>query len=197
MCAEHALPLDWERMDYETFLRERRPRMAEIIRVAYRKLGGESDTLPAPPPWFLPGADIVWRQIGETERALRSLVRDVYRQRFGEAAARKIQDALGEKEKETLGRALRARPDNSDPLTVVDYLYLGQLPPLLFSGDVWQDAKARLGAAQDARQRLQAAIGHIAPVRNEIAHVREVEAERLQRASVACNDVLGMLRPSA
>ncbi len=36
-----ALPLGWESMDYTEFLRERRRRMADIIRVAFRQLGGE------------------------------------------------------------------------------------------------------------------------------------------------------------
>jgi hypothetical protein len=39
MCAEHALPLGWESMEYVEFLRERRRRMADIIRVAFRQLG--------------------------------------------------------------------------------------------------------------------------------------------------------------
>jgi hypothetical protein len=47
------------------------------------------------------------------------------------------------------------------------------------------------------KQRLQAAIGQIAPVRNEIAHVREVEQERLLRGTVACGDVLAMVRGSS
>ena len=38
---------------------------------------------------------------------------------------------------------------------------------------------------------------HIAPVRNEIAHIREVERDRLLRASVACADVLEMLQGSS
>ena len=37
-------------------------------------------------------------------------------------------------------------------------------------------------------------VAEIAPVRNEIAHVREVERDRLLRASVACADVLEMLQ---
>lgn len=192
-CAEHALPPGWESMDYETFLVERRRRMAELVRVAYRKLGGERDATPIEPPWFLPGADAVWRQIGETERSLRTLVRDVYTKRFASAAAEKIQAAIPERERESLARALRARPSGSDPLSIVDYLYLGQLHPLLFSNDVWAEAKARLGNAADAKQRLSSAIDQITPVRNEIAHAREVIPERLQKASVACNDVLAML----
>ena len=58
LCAEHALPLGWESMEYEEFLRERRRRMADIIRVAFRQLGGEPDAPPVTPPWFLPGAEL-------------------------------------------------------------------------------------------------------------------------------------------
>ncbi|MBZ0117147.1 MAG: hypothetical protein K8H88_09145 [Sandaracinaceae bacterium] len=194
VCAEHALPLDWEAMDYQEFLRERRPRMAEISRVAFRKLGGESDVPLRPPPWFLPGAEIVWRRIGEAVRALRGVVREVYVSRYAEAAPQKIEAALPDRDRETLARALRSRSAGAEPLSVVDYLYLGQLPPLLFASDVWQDARQRLGGTQDAKQRLVSAVGQIAPVRNEIAHVREVAQDRLLRATVACADVLELVR---
>jgi hypothetical protein len=194
MCAEHALPLGWESLEYEEFLRERRRRMADIIRVAFRQLGGEPDSPPLTPPWFLPGAEAVWKRIGETERALRGVVREVYAARFGDAAARRIEEALPERERESLARALRARPAGLEPLSVVDYLYLGQIPPVLFATDAWQDFGRRFGDAPDGKRRLQSAIGQIAPVRNEIAHVREVDPTRLQRASVACADVLEMLQ---
>jgi hypothetical protein len=194
LCAEHALPLGWESMEYEDFLRERRRRMADIIRVAFRQLGGEPDAAPLTPPWFLPGAEAMWQRIVETERALRGVVREVYAARFGEQAARRIEEALPERERETLERALRARPAGSEPLSIVDYLYLAQLPPLLFAADAWPDARHRLGGAPDGKQRLQSAIGKIAPVRNEIAHVREVDRDRLLRATVACADVLEMLQ---
>ena len=192
MCAEHALPPDWESMDYNTFLSERRERMAELTRVAFRKLGGESEAAPLAPPWFLPGTNVVWGRIAETERALRQVVREVYTATFGERAQERIASALPERERETLNRALRRRPAGADPLSVVDYLYLAQLPTLLFADDAWQEARSRLGGAKDAKQRLQTAIGQIAPVRNEIAHVREVSQDRLQKANVACGDVLGM-----
>lgn len=193
MCAEHALPLEWERMDYDEFLRQRRTRMAELIRVAFRQLGGEPDAPPLTPRWFLPGAEAVWQRIGETERALRALVREVYATKFGDAAARTIEAKLPERERETLTRALRTRPPGSDPLTVVDYLYLNQLPALLFASEVWQYVKAKLSDAEDGRRRLQRALDEIAPVRNEIAHVREVAPDRLQKANVACGDVLALL----
>jgi hypothetical protein len=196
MSAEHALPPSWESMEYEEFLRERRRRMADIVRVAFRQLGGEPNAPPLTPPWFLPGAEVVWRRIVETERALRAVVREVYAARFGEAAPRKIEGALPERERENLGRALRVRPAGSEPLSIVDYLYLGQLPPLLFATDVWQDARLRLGGVPDGKQRLQSAVSQIAPVRNEIAHIREVDPDRLLRARLACDDVLKMLQGS-
>ena len=80
------------------------------------------------------------------------------------------------------------------PVEYVPRVYLGQIPPLLFATDVWQEARHRLGGAPDGKQRLQSAIGQIAPVRNEIAHVREVDRDRLLRASIACADVLNMLK---
>src|SRR5262249_12306472 len=125
--------------------------------------------------------------------ALRALVRDVYASLFGDTAAAMIQAKLPERERESLIRALRARPAGSDPLTVVDYLYLGQLPPLLFANDVWQRVKSKLRDDTDARSRLQVAVGHIAPVRNEIAHVREVASDRLLKATVACDDIFSLL----
>jgi hypothetical protein len=191
-CVEHALPPDWENMAYDVFLRERRARMAYVIRAAYRALGGEADAPAITPPWFLPGAEHVWSQIAETERALRALVRETYLEVFGKSAAERIEAALGALERESLQRTLRARPAGADPLSVIDYLYLGQLPQLLFSKEVWETARTRLPAT-DAKQKLQAALSLVLPVRNEIAHVREVAPERLQRASLACQDVLGLI----
>ena len=75
----------------------------------------------------------------EPERALRALIRDVYAAKFGGAAAATIEAKLSERERETLTRALRTRPPGSDPLSVVDYLYLNQLPALLFANEVWQN----------------------------------------------------------
>jgi hypothetical protein len=193
MCAEHALPPSWERMDYQEFLGERRKRMADIIHVAFRQLGGEADAAPLTPPWFLPGAEDVWKRIAETERVLRALVREVYSHRFGDGAAAKIEEGLQEFEREALKRATRARPQGVDPLSVVDYLYLGQLPRLLFADAVWQEVKSKFAHVNDLKRRLQSAMGQIAPVRNEIAHVREVSQERLLRTTVACNDVIEML----
>lgn len=48
----------------------------------------------------------------------------------------------------------------------------------------------------EAKRRLQIAIAHITPVRNEIAHVREAAPEKLQRANLACADILAMLVPA-
>lgn len=192
MCSEHALPIGWESMAYDDFLTRRRPKMAEVIRIAFRKLGGESDASPLTPPWFLPGAEVVWARIGETERALRLLVRAVYMKQFGDRAANALQAALGPHHRETIAKASR-NVQLADPLSMLDYLYLGQLPALLFRPDVWPKAQQALGGRGDAKAKLQQAIEHIAPVRNEIAHVRDVTPDRLQRAHLACSDVLGMV----
>ena len=194
MCAEHALPLGWERMEYDEFLRQRRARMAELIRVAFRQLGGEPDLPPLSPPWFLPGAEAVWQRIAETERALRALVRDVYSDKLWRGAAVSIEAALPERERETLARALRTRPVGADPLTLVDYLYLGQLPAVAVRERRVAVAKTRLSDAQMRSSVSSWRISQIAPVRNEIAHVREVAPDRLLKATVACSDVLALLR---
>jgi hypothetical protein len=193
MCAEHALPPGWEQMEYQQFLPERRRRMAEIVRAAFRQLGGESDSTPISPPWFTPGAEEVWNSIAETERTLRRVVREVYAKTFGDAAAQRIETGLSERERETLGRALRARPAGLEPLSIVDYLYLGQMPQLLFSDHTQQLARQFLGGDRDVKQELRAAINNIVPVRNEIAHIREVDRERLLRAKLACADVVKMV----
>jgi hypothetical protein len=186
--------MGWEFMKYEEFLSERRRRMADIVRVAFRQLGGEAGSPPLTPPWFLPGAEAVWKRIAETERALRLAVREAYSVRYGEFAAQKIEEALPNSAREGLERSLRARPATSEPLSIVDYLYLAQLPPLLFAPEIWQEFREKLGAAGDAKARLQAAINEIAPVRNEIAHVREVDRDRLMRADLASADVLKILK---
>ena len=196
MCAEHALPPGWESMNYEEFLAARRPRMAEIIRIAFRKLGGEASASPFLPPWFLPGAEVVWQRIGDVEVKLRAIVRDVYRVRFGDNAAAAIEGALDARERDVLARAARNRPAGTDGLSVVDYLYLAQLPALLFKSDVWQEARQvrrRAGGQEEAAECHRT--NNFGPKR--IAHVREVAPEKLQRASLACADVLAMLAPAS
>src|SRR5947207_8173029 len=49
---------------------------------SFRQLGGEPNAAPLTPPWFLPGAEDLWKRIAETERALRGVVRDIYATRF-------------------------------------------------------------------------------------------------------------------
>jgi len=194
MCAEHALPPGWENLEYYEFLAGRRKRMADIIRVAFRQLGGEADAAPISPPWFLPGSEAVWARIAETERALRDFVRTVYTAVFHSDAARRIELALPDYDREGLSRRLSARPAGAEALSIVDYLYLADLTPLLFASAVQQETRTRLSGGSDVKQRLNIAVTQIAPVRNEIAHVREVPPERLLRATVACADVLELLR---
>lgn len=187
--AEHGLPAGWEGMPYEDFLRERRSRMADIIRVAYRQLGGEGEASPLVPPWFTPGAEEVWKKIAQAELSLRQAVRRVYSDKFGNEAAAGIERSLPERERESLARALRSRPAGSDPLTVTDYLYLGQLLSLLTHTCV-SDVSGRMFAwNRETKSKLNEAVSAIAPVRNDIAHVREVERERLLRATLAASEI--------
>ena len=148
MCAEHALPAGWEEMEYRAFLPERRRRMADLIRVAFRQLGGEADATPLTPPWFTPGAEDVWKSIGNAERALRRVLRHVYAKTFGEIAAQKLEQTFPERERETLTRALRARPTGLESLSIVDYLYLAQIPQLLFSEQTQKVAREALGGTR-------------------------------------------------
>ena len=187
--AEHALPVGWESMQYRDFLRERRSRMADIIRVAYRQLGGESDASPLTPPWFMPGAEDVWKEISQAELNLRKAVRRVYAERFGGEAAARIEENLPERERESLARALRSRPSGSDPLSVTDYLYLGQLLPLLTHRSVSDVVGRTFLWSKETKGHLNDAVSAIAPVRNDIAHVREVDRERLMRATLAAADI--------
>ena len=39
MCDSHALPYDWEQMEYDEFLAERRKLMTRVVKRAYDKLG--------------------------------------------------------------------------------------------------------------------------------------------------------------
>lgn len=187
--AEHGLPTGWESMPYKDFLRERRSRMADIIRVAYRQLGGEGEASPLAPPWFMTGAESVWKEIAQAELSLRKAVRRVYSERFGIEAATRIEANLPERERESVSRALRSRPSGSDPLTVTDYLYLGQLLPLLTHGSVADVSGRMFDWSKETKGKLNEAVSAIAPVRNDIAHVREVDRDRLLRATLAASEI--------
>jgi hypothetical protein len=49
---------------------------------------------------------------------------------------------------------LPPRPAGSEPLSIADYLYFGQLPSLLFTPDAWQEARQRFGDTAEGKQRL-------------------------------------------
>ena len=103
----------------------------------------------------------------------------MYAAEFGDRAAQQIEATLPKLERDVLSRALRARPAGAEPLSIIDYLYLAQLPLLLFAPEAWPRARQRLGSAPDVKHRLADLRSAVAPVRTEIAHVREVEQDRL------------------
>jgi hypothetical protein len=69
--------------------------------------------------------------------------------------------------------------------------------PPTFQQDFRKTQAPQPGWASGLKQQMQTAFTEIMPVRNAIAHVREVEPDSLQRANLACGDVLGMLRSSS
>jgi hypothetical protein len=137
----------------------------------------------------MPGTEEVWKEIAEAELGLRQAVRRVYSERFGGEAASRIEECLSERERESLARALRSRPSGADPLTITDYLYIGQLLPLLTHGKVSEVSGRLFSWNRETKGKLNDAVAAIAPVRNEIAHVREVERERLLRATLAASEI--------
>lgn len=77
----------------------------------------------------------------------------------------------------------------SDPLSVTDCLYLGQLLPLLTHRSVSDVVGRTFLWSKETKGHLNDAVSAIAPVRNDIAHVREVDRERLMRATLAAADI--------
>jgi hypothetical protein len=205
LCADHALPPGWESMECADFLSDRRPRIADTVRVTYRKLGGQAEAEALAPPRSLPASAAVWQRIAETEQALRAVIPAVYVASFKEDAARRIEQALPEQERASSVRALRARPVTPEPLTVIDYSYLAQLPSLLFTNAVWESAHDQLGGSSAMKQGLRAAIGPADPATAsssspQPAGARHSRSARLRRSRpptscvASCSDCPGGLR---
>ncbi len=202
MCAEHALPPGWESMEYEDVSRASGDDGWPTSSVS-RSGSWEARRTPRPltPPWFLPGAESrLAADRGDGARAACASSARCTRHAFGEAAAQRIEEApAGARTREPRPRA----PGAARGSGAAEHRRL-PLPRLSYRPSCSRRTSGRKPAAASAghrtrSRRLQAAISQIAPVRNEIAHVREVEQDRLLRATVACADVLAMLqgRPPA
>ena len=119
-------------------------------------------------------------KIAETERALRRVVREVYASRFGELAASEHRRGVPERERQS-SRGPCGRAPGAEPLSIVDYLYLGQLPALLFAADVRQEARRALHRCTGSQQRLQAA-----SARSRRSGTRSLMSARSIRPAPSC-----------
>ena len=199
MCAMHALPLGWETMPYDGFLRERRKLMARIIRRGFEALtsSDSSDSSEADGRRFAAADEKrAWSLIEELELELRKVLRTVYDTKWGGGADARIQKILSPDEVAAID-SHKAKHAAAYPLSrserdadLLDYFYLGQLVKIVQSNDVWPEFK---DIFKDKGQ-LQQTIGAIAKVRNDRAHFRAVPEKELQRCVLACDDLLTLLR---
>jgi hypothetical protein len=196
MCALHALPPGWEQLEYLEFLKQRRRLMARVIRRGYEALSGTDEAVAGPLP-STPDEKRVWALIEETELALRKLIREKYSTKWADGAEARMRKVLTEKELGDLEYA-RMRSGKAYPLSgptaagdVLDYLYLGQLTKLVQAGETWDQFS---GLFRGRKEVLQDLVSKIAPVRNDRAHFRPVPEKELLRCSLACDDLLTLLR---
>jgi hypothetical protein len=141
-----------------------------------------------------PSEENVWALVRETELAGRRIVGDRYTNRWGAGAEGKMEDALG---REAWERIIKNRGDHKyragrEPLeerAILDFTYLGQLGQLMLWGPAWDMFRHLFGDKRDLEDLLKG----IAPVRNDMAHFRNVPDKELARCRVASDDLLAVL----
>jgi hypothetical protein len=188
MMRAHAMPPDWYDLEYEEFLRQRRPLMAAMIRRAYDSLavGDEAGVEVNASPSELQ----VWELLRDVERRLRTVVRTAYDQRWGDRATARMEAGLGAEALKGIERARnRAVTVAGAGDELLDYTYLGHLIQLMLVNDAWEMFKP---AFRDKRE-LEDMVRPITKVRNEAAHFRHVAEEDLMRCRVAAHDLLRAL----
>ncbi len=197
MCRDHALPEDWEHLDYSKFLNLRRKLMAQVIRRGFEALGrglDESDLHLD----ILEGTaaeQATWTGIQALETTLRTLVRSKYRQRWAGSADTRFRKLLGEQAWSTIERnrdkylaQYRTSPPNGD-LEILDFCYLGQLAQLMTANAAWDLFRTPF---RDRRE-LEDLIRTIVPVRNDAAHFRSVPQRELERCRLAIDDLTRLI----
>lgn len=197
MCAFHALPQGWETMSYPEFLAKRRPLIAQMIRRGFEHLGGKES--PDDVRRFGSADETqVWKMIEEVERALRSLVRAKYKEKWGTGADARLLKIFSEKELADL-EVRRAKHRAAYPLSpgevetgeFLDYLFMGDLAKLVTASETWDKFSQVFDGRKDLLQRK---LQEIMPVRNDRAHFRSVPEKELERCRIACDDLLVMFR---
>jgi energy-coupling factor transporter ATP-binding protein EcfA2 len=141
-----------------------------------------------------PSEENVWALIRETELAGRRLIIERYTNRWGTAADGRMQDALG---REAWDRIIKNRGDHkyragrepADEQAILDFAYLGQLGQLMLWGPAWDMFRHLFRDKRDLEDLLKG----ISPVRNDMAHFRNVPDKELARCRVASDDLLAVL----
>ncbi len=144
-----------------------------------------------------PQSQEVWRRILETEIKLRKLIGMLYKKTWGKRADKMIEKLLGPDQAPKVLELMHQAPeryklstDHEPSQEILDYTFLGQLVGLVVARDAWRVFQPVFGDKQDF-ERLMAGIK---PVRDDLAHGREVPQTELERAKVNCNDVVALIR---
>lgn len=196
MCTSHALPPGWERQAYREFLAQRRTLMANVIRRGFESLSDGVSDAEAPIDASVEERR-VWGLIERLELALRRVVRERYRERWGAGFEAQLRRVLGdegwagiERNREKHRKQYPMTP-SLDALDALDYCYLGQLAQFMLAGPAWSLFQEGF---RDKRS-LEDMVRAVTPVRNDRAHFRHVPERELDRCRVACEDLLAILDP--
>jgi hypothetical protein len=197
MWRENALPQNWEEMEYDDFLQQRRVLMAELIHDGFDAIGKtDSRSEGAALEEGTTSEQAIWRLIEAAELQLRSVVRKQFDARWGGGADARMSAILGSSALELIERnrtkyqkqyrsAARSASD-----AILDFCYLGQLVQLMISGESWDLFKAPFVDKRELQDLAKA----ISVVRNERAHFRSVPELELLRCQVAVSDLTVRLK---
>jgi hypothetical protein len=190
----HALPQDWERMDYPDFLEARRPLIAKVIQRSFEALSaaGNTETGTLYIADGTKGEQEVWSLIRTLETRLRTLIMNGYSNRWGQKAEVKMREFLGEEQSSGIdknrdkGAKTHQLADKSGSVNdFLDYSYLGQLMRLMQAKDAW----AIYGKPFRDQRELEDLMKAIISVRNDTAHFRSVPEKELIRCKLAVSDL--------
>lgn len=197
MCKAHALPSNWESLDYGEFLTKRRALMAAVIREGFERIRADRRDPDLHEDYWTgtPTEQQVWRQIETLELALRELVNAKYEKRWGAGIEDKLRSVLGSDSWQTIQRnrekyQKQYGPAKDGPKEIFQFCYLGQLVQLMLANQAWEMFK---DVFRDKRE-LQDMIGAIQPVRNDAAHFRSVPERELTRCKLVVEDFLEKIR---
>jgi hypothetical protein len=137
----------------------------------------------------------IFKMIKNSELSLRRIVQMKYEGRWHNEWQERILKSLSNDEKAkfewTKQNVNKQYPLSPRPETLglLDYFYLGQLLNFMLLNIAW-DMFTHMFRDKRALEDIRKAI---APVRNDIAHFRNVPPKELERCRIACDDLLVIL----